>query len=99
MVAETFRRGVALDVVVAHEGEVGHLEPPAKLVEEAELRLGRVLDVVADELDEVGANPRVNLVDDPVRGPVVIEPGLREVEIAGDHEGDGQLILAHGVLR
>ena len=45
---------VVLDIVVADQREMRHVQPAANLVEEPELIFGRILDVVADELDEVG---------------------------------------------
>ena len=59
--------------MVADHGKVGHFEPAADVVEELPLIFGRVLDVVTNELNEIGPDQRVGLVNDPVGGPNVFQ--------------------------
>ena len=81
--------------MVADQGEVGDRQPAAEVVEEAELGLGRVLDVVADELDEVGPDQAVDLVDHPVGDPMILQAGLGQVQVAGDDDDDGGCLAGH----
>ena len=98
MPAEPRRARVALYVVVADHGEVGHLEPAADFVEEAELGLGRVLDVVPDELDEIRPDQAVDFIHHPVRDPHVIEVGFGQVQVSGNNDDDRVVRIGHGVL-
>jgi hypothetical protein len=82
----------------ADHGEVGDFEPAADLVEESELRPGRMLDVVPDELDEIRPDQPVDVVHNPEGGPGVVEVGLGQVQVPGDHDNDRVIHGVHGRL-
>ena len=96
--AEPGRQWVVLHVVVADHGEVGHFEPAADVVKEAELGLARVLDVVPDELDEVRPDQAVDFTDHPVRNPHVFEVWFRQVQVTGNSDDDRDVGIGHRVL-
>lgn len=67
---------------------MGHFQVTAQLIKQAELRLGCGLDVVVDELNEVGLDPLVGLVNHPPGDANVVEPGFGQVEVTRDHDDD-----------
>jgi hypothetical protein len=88
-------RRIVLSIVIADECEPWDGKLPAQFAEQCELCVGRVLHVVPDELDEVGANQAIHLVDHPQGGLVIVQARLRQVKIARHDEGDWAIKFLH----
>ena len=86
---------IVLDVVVADDGKVRHFESLTNFVEELPLFVTCILNVIPDELNQIGPNQVVGLVDDPACDRDVFDvPARSDANLRDDHD-DRLVELVH----
>ena len=96
--AKSAALSVVLDIVIADHRKLWHLEAATDVVEKLPLLFGRILDIVPDELNEIGPYQGVGLVDNPAGGLDVFEAGLRQMQVPG-HDDDNRFVESFMVFR
>jgi hypothetical protein len=88
---------IALRIVIAYQGVPRHFEPGGQAVEKKEFIVGAILNVIADELNEIGPDQIVSLFDAPKSRFMMLQIWPRKMKVAWNHDSHGISLFFHDV--